>query len=159
MTRIRVLLAAVLVLVLVSGGQAMIRTVSLPELVKMAHAVVIAVVDDRVEIAPAAGGPPSVKTTLRVVQSLKGDLAASHTFAITSLGSLDGTVYIEDEPVFPATGTRVLLFLEKAKTGDLIVANVIQGLWPLSADGQPGGIGTGNTVAAVEAEIATQGKQ
>jgi hypothetical protein len=141
------------------GASAMIRELPLPELVNQSVAIVLAVVTEKIDKPAPKGGCPSVVTHFRVERTLKGELAASATFEIEALGTIKGDAKYEDEPRFPDVGAKVLLMLEKGKDGKWLVANCVQGVWPIDAKtGKPAGMGTGKSVANVEAEIAKQKK-
>ncbi|NLI79669.1 MAG: hypothetical protein GX442_24900 [Candidatus Riflebacteria bacterium] len=145
-------------LCLVTGADAMIRTLPLSELVQRADFVFVVEVIARIQLpAPTPKDPPMIDTAVNVVRPLKGAWKGPEPIVFRTLGTIDGSMYIEDQPGFPAKGGRAVVFFRMGATGAPLCINGIQGVWVIDpATGELQGMGTGKTLAELETEIAAQ---
>lgn len=145
-------------LCLITGANAMIRTLPLPELVQRAEFVFVVEVVARIQLpAPTPKDPPMIDTAVNVVRPLKGAWPGPEPIVFRTMGTIDGSLYIEDQPGFPAKGGRAVVFFRMGTTGAPICINGIQGVWVIDpATGELQGMGTGKTLTDLETEIAAQ---
>jgi hypothetical protein len=152
MTRISLLILGILLIH--ATGQAMIRTIPFPELVKTADLIVVAKVTEQVPEADSPPAPPRVKNVLTLERSLKGDWTAEKPLVFHTADRQGKRR--EDFVEFPAVGERVVLFLKKATDGSLTIMNRIQGLWPLQTGSDKTlGMGFNYSLEAIEKAVKT----
>ena len=129
---------------MISSVNAMIRDISLNELIKRSD--VIAVVD--VLAVKSVGTLPSgaqvVANLVKVNEPLKGSVAIGEKLKLK-------TRTIEDNASFKK-GQKILLFLKKVDNYYEVVSG-IAGSWPIEEDGNLYGYGTGNNIADVKKAI------
>ncbi|RCK81268.1 MAG: hypothetical protein OZSIB_2137 [Candidatus Ozemobacter sibiricus] len=146
----------VLLVTVVATGWAMIEALPLQELIDQADFIGIVEVVARRQLPPT--GPkalPLIETTIKVVRPLKGTWKADIPPVFTYMGTLDGSMYIEDQPGFPAEGQQAIAFVRFEKNGRASCVNSIQGVWALHPEtGAPQGMGLGKTLTDLEKAIA-----
>lgn len=110
---------------------------SLGQLVALSERVFVGTVT--AQAARLEGGRVVTDTRFAVEHALKGD--KSPTFALTQAGGTVGeqTTHVPGYPRF-AVGERVLLFVERADTGALVVAGMAQGKFSLAPDPKTGAL-------------------
>ncbi len=129
----------------------MIRTLPLPDLVRQAEVICIAKVVQINEVSVDKFQVSTVKNVLLSEKLLKGSWQPMEPIVVmTRQCGKYGTIgSLEDQVEFPPKGSRVVLFLQKAKDGSLEPVNLLQGVWPLEGD-KPLGMGLGITLQQLE---------
>ncbi|NLI77642.1 MAG: hypothetical protein GX442_14540 [Candidatus Riflebacteria bacterium] len=143
---------------LVPASFAMIKTWSVPDLVRKAEYIVIAKVAQQTEIALDPKTQIStVKNVLIPEKVLKGGWATNEPIVLMTrkCGEPGQPGWLEDQPDVPPKGFRVIVFLQKGDDGSLQTVNLVQGLWPLDKN-KPLGMGFGTTMAQLEGLIKEQ---
>jgi hypothetical protein len=132
---------------------AMIETISLEELIKQSEIVAVATLKVINKHAKDQDGWVRIDNTIVLQEILKGTAAANEEVVIETLEGL------EDMPKFEPR-KKFLVFLQKDAAGHkYLTTNMIQGCWPLDANGEPLGMGTGVTRKQVEQVVKTVGDQ
>lgn len=149
MKRFVLLCVALVALVLPVCG--MIQTLPLSDLVRQAELICIAKVVQVNEIAVDKDQISTVKNVLLSEKLLKGSWQAMEPIVVMTRqsGKYGSIGSLEDQVEFPPKGSRVVLFLKKAKDGSLEPVNLLQGVWPLE-DQKPLGMGLGITLQQLE---------
>lgn len=131
---------------------AMIKTWSLPDLVRKAKYIIIAKVVQQTEIAIDKNQISIIKNVFIPEKVLKGDwnIREPITLMTKKCGEPGQIGWLEDQLDVPPKGYRVILFLEPAPDGSLQTVNLVQGLWPLNSKNQPLGMGYGTTIPQLE---------
>lgn len=127
-----------------SMSKAMIRDITLDELVKKSDVIVIADVLAIKEVGTLPSGTTVIANLVEVDQPLMGGAAIGERLKIKTWG-------IEDNPVFKK-GLRTLLFLRKVNNYYEVVSG-IAGSWPIVDDGKIAGYGTGKSLSDIEKAI------
>lgn len=154
MSRMRLCSVLLALALVVSSLSAMIRTLSLSDLVKQSELIVLAKVEKVGEIDQSAKGLSTVKNVLLTEKVLKGTWDQREPLVVMTLqGAAGGGVgSIEDQVEFPPKGFRVVVFLKKNTTGGWETVNLVQGIWPMK-DQKPMGMGLGTTLEQLEKAI------
>lgn len=129
-----------------SSAEAMIRDISLNELIRRSD--VIAVVDILAvkTVGTLPSGAQVVANLVKVNEPLKGNAAIGEKLKLK-------TRTIEDNAVFKA-GQKTLLFLKKVNNYYEVVSG-IAGSWPIEDDGSLYGYGSGKNISDVKKAIET----
>ena len=127
-----------------SSAEAMIRDISLNELIKRSD--VVAVVDILAvkTVGTLPSGAQVVANLVKVNEPLKGNVAIGEKLKLK-------TRTIEDNAVFKA-GQKTLLFLRKVNNYYEVVSG-IAGSWPIEDDGSLYGYGSGKNISDVKKAI------
>ncbi len=137
MMRSTFLVAAALLLASAAGA-ATVKRLTLGQLADSSELVFVGTVKD--QRSTLEQNPTRVWTTtvFDVEQTLKGD-KTSGPFVLRQLGGVVGEIRQEvyGYPTF-AVGERVLLFLERAQSGRLVVTGLAQGKYTLTTDAKTG---------------------
>ncbi|MFZ2957534.1 MAG: hypothetical protein WA705_11635 [Candidatus Ozemobacteraceae bacterium] len=151
----------VVFLLVSSQGNAMIETLSLFDLVSSSEWILLARLESKSELPPAAEGQlPLLKNVLSCAQCLKGEWSASSPVEILTIGPISGRPRIEDNVRFPEAPYQVLLFLHTNKNGKIDLVNSWQGMWPMNPTSRKfEGMGLGTSLEQVLTEIETQEKR
>ncbi|MBP5468451.1 MAG: hypothetical protein J6Z11_04320 [Candidatus Riflebacteria bacterium] len=131
-------------------SKAMIRDITLEELVQKSDVVVIADVLAIKEVGTLPSGTTVIANLVEVDQPLMGGAAIGERLKIKTWG-------IEDNPVFKK-GLRTLLFLRKVDNYYEVVSG-IAGSWPIVDDGKIAGYGTGKSLSDIEKAIENKNKK
>ncbi len=136
----------------------MIEALPLSELIDQSDFIGIVEVVSRRQLPPARPKDlPLVETTINVVRPLKGVWLPGIPPVFTYMGTLDGSMYIEDQPGFPAEGKQAIAFVRFEGNGRPSCVNSIQGVWVLHPEtGAPQGMGLGLSLADLEKAIAAR---
>ncbi|MBF0408666.1 MAG: hypothetical protein HQM10_15060 [Candidatus Riflebacteria bacterium] len=150
----------ILALFLVMSGNAvfsMIKSLSLPDLIRESEIIVIAMVEKITDTGMDERGLSIVKNELLMQKVLKGKWEPAVPIVITTRqsGTPGKTGWLEDQVEFTEKGSRVILFLKKTPEGELQTVNLIQGVWPLDGD-KPLGMGFNYTMEQLVEEISKQ---
>ena len=142
-----IILSLVLISFLVTGGYAMIQTITLEELTTEAEIIGIATLKISNKMPIDKDGVVKIQSTIVFSEVLKGEVKSGDEVVIeTSEG-------FEDMPLLEPRN-RFIVFLNKAPNGNVyLTTNLIQGYWPLDKDGKPLGMGLGTTKAQLEEAI------
>jgi len=156
MTR-RICISAFVLFLGATLAHGMIKTLTIPDLVRKAQVICIAKVAQQSEISVSKEQISTIKNVLLPEKVLKGDWPANEPIVIMTkkCGESGQIGWLEDQVEFPPKGYRVILFLEKADDGSLRTVNLVQGMWPLDKT-KPLGMGIGTTLAQVEDLIKAQ---
>ena len=154
MNSLRFALLMVLFTALAATTGAMIKTWTVPDLVRKAEYIIIAKVAQQTEIALDKSQISTIKNVLLPEKVLKGDWNVREPIVLMTrkCGEPGQIGWLEDQPDVPPKGFRVILFLEKGDDGSLQTVNLVQGLWPLDKD-KPLGMGYGTTMPQLETLI------
>ena len=123
---------------------AMIKDISLEELVKRSDVIVVADVLAIKEVGSLPSGVKVIANLVRVDQPLLGTVAIGEKLKLKTRG-------VEDNAVFKK-GMKTLLFLKRVNNYYEVVSG-IAGSWPITNEGQIAGYGTGKSFADVEKAI------
>lgn len=123
---------------------AMIREISLEELVRKSDVIAIVDVLAIKEVGTLPSGATLIANLVKVDQPLMGGAAIGERLKLKTRG-------IEDNAVFKK-GLRTLLFLKKVDNYYEVVSG-IAGSWPVTKDGRLVGYGTGKKLSEVEKAI------
>jgi len=142
-----ILLSLVLIAFVVTGGFAMIQTISLEELTAEAEIIGIATLKISNKMPKDKDGFVKIQSTVVLSEVLKGEAKTGDEVIIETIEG------IEDMPLLEPRN-RFIVFLNKAPNGNVyLTTNLIQGYWPLDKDGKPLGMGLGTTKAQLEEAI------
>ena len=150
MARICLLLAGIFVCSLTTVW-GMIETLPLADLVRRAELICIARVEQVSEVSVDKEQVSTMKNVLLSEKLLKGSWQAMEPIVVMTrqCGKYGAISSLEDQIEFPPKGSRVVLFLKKAKDGSLEPINLLQGVWPLEGQ-KPLGMGLGITLQQLE---------
>ncbi|MBR4329199.1 MAG: hypothetical protein IKO19_12990 [Candidatus Riflebacteria bacterium] len=129
-----------------SSADAMIRDISLNELIKRSD--VVAVVDILAvkSVGTLPSGAQVIANLVKVNEPLKGNVAIGEKLKLK-------TRTIEDNASFKK-GQKTLLFLKRVNNYYEVVSGIL-GSWPIEDDGSLYGYGTGNNISDVKKAIET----
>ncbi len=135
----------------------MIRTLSIPDLVRQAEFIILAKVVQIKEISVDKAQVSTMKNVLQAEKVMKGNWSPKEPIVLltTQCGTAGQIGWIEDSVEFPPKDSRVIVFLQKAKDGSLETVNLVQGIWPLEGN-KPLGMGLGTTISQLEEVIKSQ---
>ena len=129
------------------GSAATLIALDLPELVRSSEHVVIARAGTRTSRKAADTGLYVTDVKLKIVASFKGGSKPGATLVATLLGGTIGEIglHVPGEAVLPSDRSAIV-FLRRAKAGELNVTGMSQGVMPISGEGAaatviPGGAG------------------
>ena len=135
--------------VLTSVG-AMIRDISLNELIERSDVIVVGEVLAVKYVGTLPSGAHVIANLVKVNEPLKGGAAIGEKLKLK-------TRTIEDNAAFKK-GQKTLLFLKRVKNYYEVVYGVA-GTWPIEDDGKLYGYGTGNNISDVRKAIESVGSQ
>jgi len=134
MRKIQFLIVLLAILLVPAGVKAMIKSLSLEDLVKKSELIVIATVKSISEVPSDDKTLKSFNNTLSPEKIIKGEWAIESAIDIISVRPSDQAGWVEDLVEFPPVGDKVVLFLEKDKDNKWTLVNHIQGLWPIDSE-------------------------
>ena len=126
------------------ASKAMIREITLDELVLKADVVAVVNVLAVKEVGTLPSGTTVIANLVEVNQPLMGGAAIGERLKIKTWG-------VEDNAVFKK-GMKTLLFLRKVNNYYEVVSGII-GSWPIADDGKIVGYGTGKSLSDIEKAI------
>ena len=127
-----------------SSAEAMIRDISLNELIKRSDVVAVVDVLAVKSVGTLPSGAQVIANLVKVNEPLKGDVAIGEKLKLK-------TRTIEDNAAFKA-GQKTLLFLKKVNNYYEVVSG-ITGAWPIEDDGSLYGYGSGKNISDVKKAI------
>jgi hypothetical protein len=129
---------------IISSADAMIRDISLNELIKRSDVVAVVDVLAVKSVGTLPSGAQVVANLVKVNEPLKGNVAIGEKLKLK-------TRTVEDNASFKK-GQKILLFLKRVENYYEVVSG-IAGTWPIEEDGNLYGYGTGNNIADVKKAI------
>jgi len=150
-------LAVVAIVALVLPVSAMIKALTIDELVRASDFVVIATMQSKTEVSVNSEQISTMKNVLKLDKILKGTLKDTEPITVFTQqrGAYGEIGSLEDQVEFPAAGKKVMLFLKQLAPGRVDLINGMQGMWPM--DGQTLlGFGTGIQLQAIVDTIKHQ---
>ncbi|MBF0545803.1 MAG: hypothetical protein HQM08_15275 [Candidatus Riflebacteria bacterium] len=130
----KVCLSILMVVLCLTGGFAMIQTLSVDELVKMADLIAIAKLKEIKPTDKSPEGFQKLENTIVLEEILKGEEKKGDERTFITFSGL------EDNPTIASDGL-FLIFLTKTASQTWDLTNLIQGYWPFLKDGRLGGMG------------------
>ena len=127
-----------------SSADAMIRDISLNELIRRSDVVAVVEVLAVKSVGTLPSGAHVIANLVKVNEPLKGDAAIGEKLKLK-------TRSVEDNASFKK-GQKTLLFLKKVNNYYEVVSGVA-GTWPIEDDGSLYGYGTGNNISDVKKAI------
>ena len=143
----KILVAALIMLTLTIGGNAMIETVTTTQLARGADLVVLADVVGVKSLGLKEKNLEVIANLVKVNEPLKGNAAVGEDLKIKTWRGIEDSVILKE-------GTRVLLFLKKIDN-HFTIFNGPQGCWQVDKDGQFTGMGKDITMDQGKEAIAT----
>ncbi len=135
------------ILFMIGGAFAMIQTIPNDQLIAGSDLVAIVSLTKSTETGKDEKGFSQVENRLSVQETLKGEAKPGEELLVDTVGGF------EDEVIFRPR-QRVLVFLVRgASAGRWQVNNLVQGVWPVDAEGTLSGMGDGETIDSVKKSI------
>jgi len=135
------------ILFMIGGACAMIQTIPTDQLIAGSDLIAVASLARSIETGKDEKGFSLVENRLSIQETLKGEAKPGEELLVDTVGGF------EDEVIFRPR-QRVLVFLVRgASAGRWHVHNLVQGVWPVDADGKLSGMGDGESLDSVKKSI------